>query len=353
MPAFTVAQLAEICNGKAEGDSERLISGANALEHATESDLSFAANRKAIEAAASSRAGCVLVSASFSVPGDWSLIRVQDPRSAFARALAVLYAKTKPAPGIHPTAIVAATAKVASDCFIGAYTTIGAHTIVASGCCIGNGCAIGERAFVGPDSTLHAGVTVYDDVRIGARVILHSGCVLGADGFGFTLASDHYEKFPQVGTVEIGDDVEVGANSCVDRAALGVTRIGEGTKLDNMVHVAHNCDIGKHVVVAAQTGFSGSAVVGDYAVIGGQVGIGERAKIEAKAVVGGKAGILTGRTIRAGEAVWGIPARPLRQHLKGLAHVAKLPEYREELSDLKEKVSALEAQRNRTDTSER
>ncbi len=351
MPAFTVAQLAEICNGEVEGEGGRIISGANALDQAMESDLSFAANRKAMDTATSSRAGCLLVPASFSVSGSWSLIRVQDPRAAFARALSVLYVKTKPAPGIHPTAIVAATAKVASDCFIGAHTSIGAHTIVAGGCSIGNGCAIGDRVFIGEHSTFYANVTVYDDVRIGARVILHSGCVLGADGFGFTLAGDRYEKFPQVGTVEIGNDVEVGANSCVDRAALGVTRIGEGTKLDNMVHVAHNCDIGKHVVVAAQTGFSGSVVVGDYAVIGGQAGIGEKAKIEAKAVVGGKAGILTGRTIRAGEPVWGIPARPLRQHLKGLAHVAKLPEHRKELSELKEKVAALEARWGAADNS--
>ncbi len=351
MPAFTVGQLAEICQGGVDGDSERIISGANALEHATETDLSFAAHRKALETAASSRAGCLLVPPSFNLAGSWSLIRVPDPRSAFARALAALYVKTKPAPGIHPTAIVAPTAKIAGDCFIGAYTTIGAHTTLASGCSIGNGCAIGDRVFIGEDTTVYANVSIYDDVRIGARVILHSGCVLGADGFGFTLAADRYEKFPQVGTVEIGDDVEVGANSCIDRAALGVTRIGEGTKLDNMVHVAHNCDIGKHVVVAAQTGFSGSVVVGDYAVIGGQAGIGEKAKIEARAVVGGKAGILTGRTIRAGEPVWGIPARPLRQHLKGLAHIAKLPDYREELSDLKEKVAALEAQRNVPDNS--
>lgn len=341
MPTVTVAQLAEICNGMMEGNGERLIRGANALEHATETDLCFAANRKAIEAATSSRAGCLLVTPSFSGKGAWSLIRVPDPRAAFARALAALYPKTKRFPAIHSTAIVAATANIASNCFIGAYVTIGEHTTIAGGCSIGNGCAIGDRVSIGEDTTLDANVTVYDDVRIGARVTLHSGCVLGADGFGFTLTGDHYEKFPQVGTVEIGDDVELGANSCVDRAALGVTRIGAGTKLDNLVHVAHNCEIGKHVVVAAQTGFSGSVSVGDYAVIGGQVGIGEKANIEAKAIVGGKAGILTGRTIRAGEPVWGIPARPLRQHLKGLAHVAKLPEFRRELNELKQQIAAL------------
>jgi UDP-3-O-[3-hydroxymyristoyl] glucosamine N-acyltransferase len=185
---------------------------------------------------------------------------------------------------------------------------------------------------------LHANVTIYDRVRVGARVILHAGCVLGADGFGFTLVNGHYEKFPQVGTVVIEDDVEIGANCCVDRAALGITRIGCGTKLDNLVHVAHNCDIGSHVVIAAQTGFSGSVSVGDYAVIGGQAGIGEKAKIESRAVVGGKAGILTGQTVRAGEPVWGIPARPLRRHLKGLANVGKIPQLREDLTAIKKKL---------------
>jgi UDP-3-O-[3-hydroxymyristoyl] glucosamine N-acyltransferase len=163
--------------------------------------------------------------------------------------------------------------------------------------------------------------------------------VLGADGFGFTPIGGRYEKFPQVGTVFVEDDVEIGANCCVDRAALGVTRIGKGTKLDNLIHVAHNCDIGNHVVIAAQTGFSGSVSVGDYAVIGGQAGIGEKAKIESKAIVGGKAGILTGQTVRAGEPVWGIPARPLRQHLKGLANVGKIPQIREDLTTIKKKIN--------------
>jgi UDP-3-O-[3-hydroxymyristoyl] glucosamine N-acyltransferase len=345
MPVLSVAQIAEICHGEVEGDSGRLISAANALEHATETDLSFAANPKALAAATSSSAGCLLVPRSFNAMGSWSLIRVEDPRAAFARAVAALYAKTKREPAIHPTAIIAGTANVADSCFIAAYTRVGEYTTIGPDCSIGSGCAIGDRVSIGDGTLLHPNVTVYDDVRIGARVILHSGCVLGADGFGFILANDHYEKFPQVGTVEIDDDVELGANSCVDRAALGVTRIRTGAKLDNLVHVAHNCDIGKHVVIAAQTGFSGSVIVGDYAVIGGQAGIGEKAKIEPKAVVGGKAGILTGQTVHPGEPVWGIPARPLRQHLKGLAHVAKLSYYREELRELKRKIAALETER--------
>ncbi len=343
MSALTIAQLAQLCSGEFEGDGDRIITGANSLENASASELSFAANRSAIEMAASSQAGCLLVPVSFekSAGSSPSFIRVGDPRTAFVRALAALYPKAQPPASIHRTAILSPTAKIGSGCSIGAYVTVGDEASIGEGCVIGNGCAIGNRVSIGAGGTLYANVTVYAGVRIGANVILHSGCVLGADGFGFTPAGDHYEKFPQVGTVEIEDDVEIGANSCVDRAALGVTRIGQGTKLDNLVHVAHNCTIGRHVVVAAQTGFSGSVSVGDFAVIGGQAGIGEKARIEAKAIVGGKAGVLTSQRIAAGEPVWGIPARPLRQHLKGLANVARLPQLREELRELKRKVDAI------------
>jgi UDP-3-O-[3-hydroxymyristoyl] glucosamine N-acyltransferase len=144
-----------------------------------------------------------------------------------------------------------------------------------------------------------------------------------------------------VGRVEIGDFVEIGANCCIDRAALGVTVIGEGTKLDNMVHVAHNCRIGRHVVVAAQTGFSGSVVVEDHAVIGGQVGIGDKARIESRAVLGSGCGVLTSKVVHSGETVWGTPARPLRQHLEQLANLAKLPELRREVAELKRRVAEL------------
>jgi UDP-3-O-[3-hydroxymyristoyl] glucosamine N-acyltransferase len=166
--------------------------------------------------------------------------------------------------------------------------------------------------------------------------------VIGADGFGFALDGDRYQKFPQIGRVEIGDFVEIGANSCIDREALGTTRIGEGTKLDNMVHVGHNCRIGKHVVVAAQTGFSGGVVVDDYAVIGGQVGIGDKARIESHAVLGSGCGILSSKIVRAGQVVWGTPARPLKQHLEQLANLARLPELRQEIADLRRRLSELE-----------
>src|SRR5438477_191360 len=170
---------------------------------------------------------------------------------------------------------------------------------------------------------------------------LHSGCVIGADGFGYVMEHGRWHKFPQVGRVEIGDFVEIGANSCVDRAALGVTSVGEGTKLDNMVHVGHNCRIGKHVVVAAQTGFSGGVVVDDYAVLGGQVGIGDKARIESRAVLGSGCGVLSSKIVRSGETVWGTPARPLKQHLEQLANLARLPEMRRELVEVKRRLAEL------------
>jgi UDP-3-O-[3-hydroxymyristoyl] glucosamine N-acyltransferase len=342
MPSLTVAEIASILGASAEGDTARFINGAGALGDATPSELSFASGKQGIAAAASSRAGCLIVPHSFEASGSWSIIRVAEPRAAFARALQALYPPKQFAHGIHATAVVSATATIAADVYVGAHVSVGDATTIESGCVISDGCIIGDHVTIGKNSRLHPNVTVYDRVNIGARVIIHAGVVIGADGFGFALIDGHYQKFPQVGTVDIQDDVEIGAGCCIDRAALGVTRIGRGTKLDNLVHVAHNCVLGENVVVAAQTGFSGSVTVGDYAVIGGQAGIGEKAHIESRAVVGGKAGILTSATVHAGEPVWGIPARPLRKHLKGLANINKLPELKEEIRRLGQRLFALE-----------
>lgn len=340
MPALTAAQIADLCGGEVQGDASRLITGANSLEDAAPNELSFVSNQKAAAAATSSRAGCLIVPTGFEATGPWSCIRVDDPRGAFARAVSALYPAPAIEPGVHPTAVISRSAMIDPDCFIGAYVVIGDDARIGKRCSIGEGSIIGNGVVIGDNAILYPNVTLYARVRVGSRAILHAGCVIGADGFGFALAGDRYEKFPQIGTVEIGDDVEIGANCCIDRAALGVTRIGEGTKLDNLVHVGHNCVLGKHVVVAAQTGFSGGVTVGDYAVIGGQAGIGEKARIAAKAIVGGKAGILPSQRISAGEPVWGIPARPLRQHLKGLANLAKVAELREQVRELQQLCAA-------------
>ncbi len=343
MQSLTVAEIASLLNaGKGEGEQGRMITGAAPLTEANASDLSFVSGKQGIAAAGSSKAGCLIVPQSFSTEGPWALIRVDEPRMAFALALGALYPPKRFRDGIHPSAIVSESAKIAEDCFIGAHVSVGSHTAIGSGCAIADGCVIGDGVHIAENTRLHPNVTIYDGVRIGARVIIHAGAVIGADGFGFVLVGGRYQKFPQVGGVVIHDDVEIGAACCIDRAALGITSIGAGTKLDNLIHVGHNCVLGENVVVAAQTGFSGSVTVGDFAVIGGQAGIGEKARIEAKAIVGGKAGILTSATVRAGEPVWGIPARPLRQHLKGLANVNKLSELKEEVRQLRQRVRELE-----------
>jgi UDP-3-O-[3-hydroxymyristoyl] glucosamine N-acyltransferase len=295
---------------------------------------------KALGQAEASAAGCLIVPVEF--PAGRTVIRASAPRTAFARAVSRLVPPPPHRPGIDPTAVVSPQAEIGENVEIGPHASVGEGSRIESNCRIGPGCAIGQRVVVGHDSVLHAHVTIYDDVDIGSHVILHAGCVIGADGFGFVLDGERYQKFPQIGRVEIGDHVEIGANACVDRAALGTTRIGEGTKLDNMVHVGHNCRIGRHVVVAAQTGFSGGVVVDDYAVIGGQVGIGDKARIESHAVLGSGCGILTSKIVRGGQVMWGTPARPLKQHLEQLANLSRLPEMRQELADLKRRLAALE-----------
>ncbi len=343
--AVKVREIAEWLAATFEGDGEKEIRDVSTLETAGAEELSFVATRKAAVEAQSSAAGCLLVCIDFPNPGGRTLIRVSEPRTAFARVIRRMHPVPTSAPGIDSTAIIGSGAEIAASASIGPRVVIGEETTIGEGVTIGAGSIIGRRVDIGEGSTLHAHVTVYDDVDIGRRAILHSGCVIGADGFGFAMVDGHYEKFPQIGRVEIGDDVEIGANSCVDRAALGVTWIGDGTKLDNMVHIAHNCRIGRHVVVAAQTGFSGGVVVEDYAVIGGQVGIGDKARIERGAVLGSGCGVLTSKIVRSGQVVWGTPARPLKEHLELLANLSRLPEIRKEMHRLRGRVAELEEKR--------
>ena len=336
-----VRELAERLGATFEGDGEKDLRGAASVEDAGGDELAFIGSRKAARQFEASAAGCLIVPFDLPNPGGRTMIRAAEPRLAFARAIALLYPAAPPEPGIHPTAVIAAGAEIAPGATIGPHVSIGDETRIGANVRIGAGCAIGRRGRLGCNCLLHARVTIYDDVEIGDNVVLHSGCVIGADGFGFVLTGERYEKFQQIGRVVIEDDVEIGANSCVDRAALGVTFIGQGTKLDNLVHVAHNCRLGRHVVVAAQTGFSGSVVVEDYAVIGGQVGIGDKARIGSRAVLGSKCGILSSKVVRPGQVLWGIPARPLKEHLEQLASLARLPAMRRELAELKRRLQEI------------
>jgi len=337
-----VRELAEWLGVTFEGDGEKELTGVAPLDTAGSSEVSFVGGRKAAAQAQASAAGCLIVPMEWPSPSERAVIRAPEPRTAFARAMSRFYPTMEIKPGVHPTAVVAKDVELGAMVFIGPHAVVGEGSRIGVASSIGAGCYVGKRVLLGEGVVLHPNVTVYDNVDIGRSSILHSGCVIGADGFGYVMEHDRWHKFPQVGRVEIGDFVELGANCCVDRAAMGVTSIGEGTKLDNMVHVAHNCHIGRHVVVAAQTGFSGGVTVGDYAVVGGQVGIGDKARIESRAVLGSGCGVLTSKIVRSGETVWGTPARPLKQHLEQLANLARLPELRREIADIKRRLVELE-----------
>ena len=339
---MTVREIAAMLQAPFAGDGDLEIDGAGSVESATARQISFAAGKRAGEFAEASQAGCLLVASEFPATSR-TVIRVADPRAAFARVIAHFHPPEAVVPGVHPSAVIGARVELGAGVSIAPHVTIADGARVGDGTAIGPGCSIGADARIGRGCRLAPRVTLYHGVTLGDRVRLHAGVVIGADGFGFALTGGRYEKFPQVGTVEIGDDVEIGANSCVDRATLGVTVIGEGSKLDNLVHIGHNCRIGKHVVIAAQTGFAGAVVIEDYAIIGGQVGIGDKARVESRAILGSGAGVLTSKIVRAGEVMWGTPARPLREYLTQLASLGKAPELRKQVKDLERRLAALEA----------
>jgi UDP-3-O-[3-hydroxymyristoyl] glucosamine N-acyltransferase len=256
--------------------------------------------------------------------------------------LAALKPAERPAPGVHPDAIVAASARLAEGVWVGPRAVIEEGAALGRDVVVHAGATVGAGSVIGEGSTLHAGAHVYPGVKIGARCLLHAGCVIGADGFGFVFEDGAYQKFPQIGGVVLGDDVEVGANSCIDRGALDDTVIGNGVKLDNLVHIGHNCRLGNHVVIAAQTGLSGGVVVEDYVTMAGQVGIGDKAHIGEKVILGGQAGVLPSRKVAPNQAYWGTPARGRREYLRKLGHLDRLPDALAEIKELKERLEKLE-----------
>ena len=339
----TVDQLAELVEGRVVGDGATVIEGIADLEHADDADIAYVENETFLGAALHSKAACLIVTDQISENlRERTLIEVRNPKLAFALIGAALHPPVRREPTIHPSAVVAETADVALTAYVGPNVCIGEYTHVGAYTRLEAGVVLGSNVTVGNDCVLHPNVVLYDGVSIGSRVILHVGVCIGADGFGYVRHDLGYQKFPQIGTVVLEDDIEIGAYTCVDRAALGRTRIGSGTKLDNMVHVGHNCDIGERVVIAAQTGISGSVVIEDDAVIGGQVGFGDHTRVQKGAIIGSKAGILPGKIVRPG-VWWGIPVQPLDQYKRMNAHLGRLPQMREDLKRLAQEIEEIKA----------
>jgi UDP-3-O-[3-hydroxymyristoyl] glucosamine N-acyltransferase len=346
---FTVADLATACGGRIVGDGALHIARVAELETAGAGDIAYVEDVKFFDTACQSRATCLIGTREFvssqKSECDSTFIAVAKPKLAFALIAEILHPQKRREPFVHESAAIAPGAALDLTVFIGPHVSIGDNTRIASGTRIEAGVVIGDHVSIGRDCVLQPGVVLYDNVTVGDRVILHAGVCIGADGFGYVRGDVSYHKFPQVGTVVIEDDVELGAHTCVDRAALGQTRIGRGTKIDNMVHVGHNCDIGERVVIAAQTGISGSVVIEDDVVIGGQVGFGDHIRVLSGAVIGSKAGILPGKIVRPG-VWWGIPIQPLDEYKRLNAHMGHLPEMRKEIKELKKQLEELKGSKS-------
>src|ERR1700730_2798506 len=333
----TAEELAAAVGATVEGNGDLELSAVASPERAGPRDLIYADSAKNVPRARASAAICEIAPLGLELPGK-TVLRSATPTLAFAKAAALLVERTPIATGVHSTAIVAALAQIAPNVSIGPYAVIGEDVHIGEGTQIGPHAVIGAACWIGKNCRIHTRVTIYNGVRLGDRVELHSGAVIGADGFGYAFGEGQHWKFPQTGIVEIGDDVEIGANTTIDRGSLADTRIATGVKLDNLIHIGHNCEIGEHSVIAAQVGLSGSCTFGKNVVVGGEAGFGERCNLEDGAIIGGQSGVLGGKIVRSGETVWGTPARLLEKFKEQFAWQTRLPELAARIKNLESNV---------------
>ena len=326
-------EIAKAIEARLQGDGSVEVTSVASIGSASAHDLVFVEDEKYLWQALQSAAGA-LIAGEFATEALAAsrvrkpLLISTHPKLAFARAQRFLQEGTHDwGMGVHPTAVVHSSARLGEGSAVEEYVVISANAEIGERTKIGAGCVVGRGVRIGRECELYPKITIYAGTILGDRVMVHAGAVLGSDGFGYVrdAKSGNYEKFPQVGRLVIEDDVEIGANTTIDRGALDETRIGRGTKIDNLVHIGHNCRLGQNVVIAAQTGLSGSIVIENDVVLGGQVGIGEHARIEEGVMLGGQGGVLPNKVLRGkGVAFWGTPAQPVRQYLKQLAALAQL-----------------------------
>lgn len=340
MPATTLQAIASYVGGTLIGDGSRLVYKAAGLAEATEGDLTFLANPRYEPLLQTTRATAAIVSRRITA-APCALIQTDNPDLAFGLAVSLLVGPTPcPSAGIHPTAVISSEAHLAEGVSIGAGTVIEAGASIGARTILYPHVYVGHETVIGEDCILYPGVVLYHRVSLGSRVILHANVVVGSDGFGYSWDGKRHAKIPQLGTVRIGDDVEIGAGTTIDRARFGETVIGPGTKIDNLVQIAHNVTIGAHTIIVAQVGISGSTKIGNGVVIGGQTGIAGHIEIGDGAKLAAKTGVL--KNIPPGEEVGGCPALPREEWLNQLRHMKTLPRLRSEVKDLLERVKRLE-----------
>ncbi len=339
--SYTIGQIAALLGLEFQGDGARIVQRVAKWDAADESSLVFLQSSESKGLLATNLRAAGMIAPRELAPGGTNAIFSTQPRLDFARAASYLHPWPKSRGIRHATALVSPDAIIEDNVELGPFVVVEAGARIGKGSMLHAGAIVCEGCSIGQDCILFPGVVMYPDVKIGNRVVLHAGVVVGSDGFGYASDGRKQWKFPQVGGVVLDDDVEIGANSTIDRGSLGTTRIGEGSKLDNLVQVAHNVEIGKHVVIASQTGISGSTVIEDFAVIGGQVGFGDHARVQSGAVIGSKAGVLPGKIVRSGDVYWGVPVRPLREYKRLNALFGRLPEMKAEIDSLKRDVAQL------------
>lgn len=335
---FTAKQIALFIQGKVEGDENVSVHTFAKIEESTPGAISFLADPKYLHYIYDSKSSIILVDENLTIdrPVSATLIRVKNARDCVARLLQ-LYESTKPKKtGIDPLAYVSPQAKVPENVYIGAFAYIAEGAEIGEGCQIYPHATIGENVTIGSNCIVYPNVTIYHDCRIGNNVILHAGAVIGADGFGFAPNGDSYDKIPQIGIVTIEDDVEIGANSCVDRATMGSTYIRKGVKLDNLVQIAHNTDIGQNTVMSAQVGIAGSTKVGQWCMFGGQVGVSGHITIGDRVMLGAQSG--APGSIKGNQMLIGTPPMPKLTYFKSQAILRKLPDMYKQLNALQKEV---------------
>lgn len=341
---FTAEQIAELLEGEVDGDPQVLVNDLAKIEEARSGTLTFLANPIYTEHIYRTKATIVIVEHGFKpahpLPKTLTLIRVADPRMAFTQLLERNSELRYEKKGIEQPSFVSPSAKLGKNVYIGAFSYVSDDVVLADGVKIFPNCYIGDGVRLGTNTRIHAGVKIYHGTIMGAHCVVHSGAVIGADGFGFVPnAKGEYDKMPQVGNVVFEDRVEVGANTTIDRATLGTTYIREGTKLDNLIQVGHNADIGKHNVIVAQAGIAGSTKVGDHNQIGGQVGIAGHLSVGNNVRIAAQSGI--GSDIEDGSVVQGSPAFPKRAHDRSQVVFRKLPELQKRIDQLERELAEL------------
>jgi len=325
----TLQKLASLVRGTLVGDGDLLINSARTLQEAQAGDITFCEKKNLAPQLYQSKASAAVVPADFPTNGK-ALIKVADPLMAFVSIVQFLQGKTVPQPsGIDPRAEVDPSAIIGDDPTIAARVNIGANTVIGKRCRIQPGVVIGDNCRIGDDVVLYPNVVIYEDMVLGDRVIVHANSVIGADGFGYRFVQGRHVKVPQLGNVVIGNDVEIGSCSTIDRSTFGSTLIGDGTKIDNLVQIAHNCIIGKHNVIAAQTGIAGSCVTGKYVFMGGQSGLSDHVTVGDGSMFGAKTGVF--HDVPAGKRMFLYPAHEERDAGRILACLKKLPQMRKDL----------------------